>query len=225
VTAARGNFTRQAVFFHFIQLAKKPLFSPEGGFFTLWFFLAQCLQKSTQPAVAIIPLAVFNSISSLIFFHPTPVMKKTLMLLAALALTTAGTTFAQTAPAAGTAKMKIKGGKDHDKDKFTPEQKADKGAAKMAKELGLAPDQEARVEKILLARNQETQALKSKTGTDRKAAHDSMKALRDRYDGQLKAALTAEQFTKYQQLRAEHKGHGGHRGGPQDGKVKVKSKA
>jgi len=154
-------------------------------------------------------------------------MKKTLILLAALALATAGTSFAQTTPAPAAAKMKMKADKGprKDKPKLTPEQKADHGAAKMAKELGLAPDQEARIEKILLARNQEMKGLKEKAGTDRKAAHEQMKTVRDKYDNELKGALTAEQFAKYQQLRAEHKGHGGHHGhGPQDGKVKVKSK-
>jgi protein CpxP len=153
-------------------------------------------------------------------------MKKTLMLLAALVVATAGTSFAQTTPAP-TAKVKVKAdkGPKKDKPKLTPEQKADHGAAKMAKELGLAPDQEARVEKILLARQQEMKGLKDKAGADRKATHEQMKTLRDRYDNELKGALTAEQFAKYQQLRAEHKGHGGHHGpGPQDGKMKVKSK-
>ncbi|MDO7877512.1 hypothetical protein Q5H93_22425 [Hymenobacter sp. ASUV-10] len=154
-------------------------------------------------------------------------MKKTLILLAALALATTGTSFAQTTPATGTSKMKVKAdkGPKKDKPKLSPEQKADHGAAKMAKQLGLSPDQEARVEKILLARNQEMKGLKDKAGTDRKAAHEQMKTVRTKYDNELKGALTAEQFAKYQQLRAEHKGHGDHRGhGPQDGKMKVKSK-
>jgi protein CpxP len=153
-------------------------------------------------------------------------MNKTLLLLAALALATTGTSFAQTTPAPAATKVKMKPGQGPKKDKLTPEQKADKGAAKMTKELGLNPDQEARVEKILLARQQEMKTLKEKAGADRKAAHEQMKTVRDRYDNELKGAMTAEQFAKYQQLRAEHKGHGGHRGhGPQpDGKVKIKSK-
>ncbi|HEX8507095.1 MAG TPA: hypothetical protein VF630_17155, partial [Hymenobacter sp.] len=79
-------------------------------------------------------------------------MKKTLLLLAALALNTAGTSFAQTAPAARTSVKAHKGKGDHK----TPAQKADHKAAKMAKELGLTADQEARVEQLMLARQQET---------------------------------------------------------------------
>jgi protein CpxP len=150
-------------------------------------------------------------------------MKKTLILLAALALTTAGTTFAQTTTTAPK-KMKIK----QEKPKQSPAQKADHGAAKMAKELGLNADQEARIEKILLARQQEMQAMKAKTGTgtDHKAMQPEMKAMKERYDAQFKEVLTAEQYTKYSQLKDEHKGHGGpgKMHGPRDGKMKMKVK-
>ncbi|GAA4370236.1 hypothetical protein GCM10023185_44600 [Hymenobacter saemangeumensis] len=148
-------------------------------------------------------------------------MKKTLLLLAALAFATAGTTFAQSSNAAAPAKMKVK----EKKDKKTPEQKADHRAAKMAKELGLSPDQEARIEQILLARQQEMKALKEKTAGNGRAAHTEKKALRERYDAKFKDVLTAEQYAKFLQLRDEHKDDDGPGHGHGNGKMKMKEKS
>ena len=91
----------------------------------------------------------------------------------------------------------------------SPAQKADHKAAKMAKELGLNTDQENKVEQILLAENQEMQALHAKAaGTH--GMSPEMKAARAKYDAQLKAVLTPDQFAKLQARRAEHlKEHGG----------------
>ncbi|WP_051718747.1 hypothetical protein [Hymenobacter sp. IS2118] len=147
-------------------------------------------------------------------------MKKTLLLLAALAFTTAGTSFAQTTPAASTARKAHKG-RDH-KDNKTPAQKADYHAAKMAKDLGLTADQEARVEQLLVARQQESAAFKAKYGTDKKAGRTDMQASRQRYQTQLKSILTADQYAKMSQMKDEHRGHGKMKDG---GKMKMKTKA
>ncbi|UOQ96283.1 DUF4890 domain-containing protein [Hymenobacter sp. 5317J-9] len=144
-------------------------------------------------------------------------MKKTLMLLAALAFTTAGTSFAQTAPAA-TAPAKMHHGKGGHKD---PAKKADQHAAKMAKELGLTADQETKVEQLMLARQQETQALKTKYAANKTAGRAEMKASHEKYEAQLKSILTPEQYAKFDQMKAEHRGHGKMQGG----KTKVKAKA
>ena len=151
-------------------------------------------------------------------------MKKTLFLLAALAFATAGTSFAQTAvkttgtDANQTARHYGKGQKGP-KD---PAKMADRKAGKLAKELGLTADQETKVEQLLLARQQESAAFKTKYGTDRKAGRTEMKAAHDRYEAQLKAILTPEQFAKMDKLKDEHHGHGKMKDG---GKMKMKAKA
>ena len=149
-------------------------------------------------------------------------MKKTLFLLAALALTTAGTSFAQTAVKATGSDAKqtarhYESGKKGPKD---PAKMADHKAGKLAKELGLTADQEAKVEQLMLARQQESTALKAKYGTDRKAGRTEMRAAHDRYEAQLKTILTPEQFAKMDKLKAEHHGHG-----KDGGKMKMKAKA
>ena len=144
------------------------------------------------------------------------VMKKTLFLLAALAFSTAGTSFAQTAPVAASTKQ----GRQHaPKD---PAKMADRKAGKMAKELGLTADQEAKVEQLLLARQQEGAALKAKYGADKKAGRTEMKASHEKYQAQLKTILTPAQYAKFDQMKDEHHGHGRGQGG---GKTKVKAKA
>ena len=140
-------------------------------------------------------------------------MKKTLFLLAALALTTAGTSIAQTTPAA-TPMHKAR--KQAPK---LPAQKADRQAGKMANELGLNADQEAKVEQLLLARQQESAALKTKYAANKKAARPEMKAAHDRYEAQMKTILSAEQYAKFQLKKDEH--HDKAKGG----KMKMKAKA
>lgn len=138
-------------------------------------------------------------------------MKKSLFLIAALALAITGTSFAQTAPAARPAQTRQHPPQD-------PDKMADHRAGKMAKKLGLNADQEAKVELLLLARQQETAALKAKYGTDRKAGRAETKAAHERYQAQLKIVLTPEQFAKFNQMKDEHRGHD-HGGG------KTKAKA
>jgi Spy/CpxP family protein refolding chaperone len=147
-------------------------------------------------------------------------MKKTLALLAALSFATAGTSFAQTAPTA-TAKVKAHGGKGGHGPK-DPAKMADRKAGKMAKELGLNADQEAKVEQLLLARQQESQALKTKYAADKNAGRAEMKASHEKYQAQLKGILTPEQYAKFDQMKDEHHGHGKGQGG---GKMKMKAKA
>ena len=149
-------------------------------------------------------------------------MKKNLFLLAALAVATVGTSFAQTAVRttgsdANQTARHYATGKQGPRD---PAKMADHKAGKMAKELGLTADQEAKVEQLMLARQQESTALKNKYAADRNAGRTEMKAAYDRYEAQMKTILTPEQYAKLDKLKAEHHGHG--RG---DGKMKMKAKA
>ena len=145
-------------------------------------------------------------------------MKKNLMLLAALALTTVGTAFAQVPAPAATGTAARQTARHYAKVPKSPEQKADHNAGKMAKELGLNPDQEARVEKLLLARQQESAALKVKFGADKKTGRPGMKAANDRYHAGLKSILTADQYARFDQMKDEHRGRGHGRGKGKDAK-------
>lgn len=120
-------------------------------------------------------------------------MKKLLLLLATAAATTA-TSFAQMPAApAGTQK--------------SPDQLADRRAQYLAQELGLTPDQQARLQPVLQAQRQEMQAMREQvqTGGRRRGMGQDLKASQARYDAQIKGILTPDQYSKFSQLKDEQR--------------------
>ena len=126
-------------------------------------------------------------------------MKKMLVVLAAFALT-AGAASAQTTPQAG----RMGQGRTQDAAR-TPEQRADMQTKRLTQQLSLSADQSAKVRELALAENQELQALRGKfaSADSRKGAGQEMKAIQEKYDAQLKSVFSAEQYTKYLQMREE----------------------
>jgi protein CpxP len=143
-------------------------------------------------------------------------MKKSLLLLAALAFAT--TSFAQTAPT--TTQLPThrvhRMGQGQPK---TPEQRADRHTALLTKKLALTADQQPKVRQILLAQGQEAQALRAKypAKEQRQAHRQEMKAGRAKYQAQLQAVLSADQYGKLTAMQKEHHHKGGH-GGKQQAK-------
>jgi len=141
-------------------------------------------------------------------------MKKSLLLLAAMAFATAS--FAQTTP---TTTTQLPTHRVHRMGKgahHTPEQRAQHRTAMLTKKLSLTADQQAKVQQIMLAQAQEGQALKAKypAQEQRQALHQEMKAGHAKYQAQLQGVLSTDQYGKLQALHQErqHKGeHGGKR--------------
>ena len=132
-------------------------------------------------------------------------MKKFLLPLLALALS-ATAAAAQTTPDQA-------GGRP----RRTPEEMAARQAQGLAKRLNLSADQSAKVQQIMLARDQEMQAMRGQmqAGTgDRKQLRTQMQANRTKYDDQFKAVLTPEQFTQMQAMQADRRQRGGDQRGP-----------
>lgn len=120
-------------------------------------------------------------------------MQKTLVLLSVLAATAGRASVAQTrmAPAGATK---------------TPEERADRQTQALVKQLGLSAEQEPKVESILLAQLSDMQALNQKyPAGNRRGIGPELKATKAKYDEQLKAVLTPEQFAKLEQLRQERR--------------------
>ena len=146
-------------------------------------------------------------------------MKKSLLLLAAMAFATAS--FAQTTPAATTTQLPThrvhRMGKDEHK---TPEQRAEHRTAMLTKKLSLTAEQQPKVKQIMLAQAQEGQALKAKypAKEQRQALHQEMKAGHAKYQAQLQGVLTADQYGKLAAMKKEH-----HRRGEHAGQQKAKS--
>jgi protein CpxP len=145
-------------------------------------------------------------------------MKKSLLLLAAMAFATAS--FAQTAPAATTHLPTHRVHRMGQGQPKTPEQRADRHTALLTEKLSLTADQQPKVRQILLAQAQEGQALRAKypAKEQRQAHRQEMKAGRAKYQAQLQAVLSADQYGKLTAMQKEHHHKGGH-----GGKQQVKS--
>ena len=125
-------------------------------------------------------------------------MKNALLLLAALALTSAAQ--AQTTPPAQTAPLNSRAGAMR-----SPEQQAEAQAQRLAKELNLTADQQTKVQQLMAAQRQETQTAIQNAGGNRRAMGQAMRAGRDKFNGQLQTVLTPDQYTKYQQIMTERR--------------------
>lgn len=137
-------------------------------------------------------------------------MKKSLLLLAAMAFATAS--FAQTTPTPAQPAQAHHG--KHGKHAKTPEQRADHRTALLTKKLSLTAAQQPQVHQILLAQAQEGQALKAQypAQEQRQARHQAMRAGRAKYQAQLQGVLSADQYGKLQAMRQEHQHQGEHGG-------------
>lgn len=90
----------------------------------------------------------------------------------------------------------------------TPEEMAARQTEGLTKQLGLSADQSAKVQQILLARDQEMLSMRGQmqAGTgDRRQMREQLQANRAKYEDQLKAVLTPEQFATMQTLQANRR--------------------
>ena len=82
-----------------------------------------------------------------------------------------------------------------------------KVAAKMSQKLNLTPDQTARIEPLIAARQQKMSALRADTSLTPDARKQQFRAIHQESERQLAGILTPDQL---QQLKAMHHGHGRH---------------
>jgi Spy/CpxP family protein refolding chaperone len=94
----------------------------------------------------------------------------------------------------------------------TPEERVERQTKMMTETLALTADQTTKLKPILLARATEQSALREKMQGDREAMMGEFRKLNEKYNPQIKAILTAEQYTKYEANQAQMRG-GGQRGG------------
>lgn len=107
----------------------------------------------------------------------------------------------------------------------SPQEMAQHQTQRLSKQLNLSADQSARVQQIMQQRAQDMQAMRASApaGADRHQLREQMQANRAKYDDQLKAVLTPDQFGKYAALQQERHHHGPRpEGEGKDGKFKAK---
>ena len=101
-------------------------------------------------------------------------------------------------------------------EKMTPEQRQQKHLAKLTKELNLDNKQQDAVSKILADKNVKAQDLKAQKETrkangtkmspeERTAFRNNMIAEKANNENQIKGILTADQYAKWQAMRADNK--------------------
>ena len=79
-----------------------------------------------------------------------------------------------------------------------------KMAEKMSQRLGLSPDQTAKLEPILAARQQKMMELRNDTSLTPEQKHKQMRAANKEAHDQLATVLTPEQMAKMKEMRHEH---------------------
>ena len=91
----------------------------------------------------------------------------------------------------------------------SPEERAERQLTMMTETLTLTADQTTKLKPIILARSTEQSALRQKMqGGDREALMGEYRKLNEKYNAQIKAVLTAEQYTKYEANQAQMRGGG-----------------
>ena len=90
----------------------------------------------------------------------------------------------------------------------TPEGMVARRVQYLTEELALTTDQQTRLQPILLAQREQLQTLKAgrTTGGRRYGSPQDMKAAEVKFDEQLKAVFTPEQFAKYTQMKVQQTG-------------------
>jgi protein CpxP len=78
-------------------------------------------------------------------------------------------------------------------------------AKKMAKELGLTPDQVSKIEPILADRDQQMQAVRSDTTLAPKDRHAKAHSIRQDSDNKIEAILSDTQKQQYEQIKQSRK--------------------
>lgn len=89
----------------------------------------------------------------------------------------------------------------------SPEQMVARRTQYLAKELGLNTDQQARLQPLLLAQRQQMQVLREQrvTGGRRLGTVQDLKAAQAKFDEQLKAVFTPEQYTRFNAMRDDQR--------------------
>ena len=95
-----------------------------------------------------------------------------------------------------------------EKDRKTPQERAKLRTEHMTKELELSPEQQAKVEAINLKYADRVEAVRAEREAERTAKREAAEAMHAAHDAEMKAVLTADQYTKWvakkQEAKAKH---------------------
>ena len=86
-----------------------------------------------------------------------------------------------------------------------PAVRANKDTERMAQELSLTADQKSKIYNINLEKAKALDAAKQKDGSNQQAFADDRKVIRTEREKEIKAVLTADQATKWEQMKTDKK--------------------
>lgn len=89
--------------------------------------------------------------------------------------------------------------------KKTPEERAQKRAERLQKDLSLSDDQYKQVYDLFLSQGQQMKALRESSEEDKTARKEKMKSIWQNTDASISGILSSEQNTKYEQFKKERK--------------------
>lgn len=88
----------------------------------------------------------------------------------------------------------------------TPEQRATNRSEMLAKKLVLTAEQKQSMYTLILDRINKAEPIRAKYAADKKGMHKELKPIMEEFNTKVKALLTPEQLTKWEQIKAEQKG-------------------
>lgn len=86
---------------------------------------------------------------------------------------------------------------------LSPQERTQRQLERYQKQLDLTADQTSKIKEIVTASMEEMQKLRGQAGSDRQAMFQSMQALNQKRNEQIKAVLTEEQKAKFEKMQAE----------------------
>lgn len=92
-----------------------------------------------------------------------------------------------------------------DKTAKTPQERAKARTERMSKELGLTPDQAAKVEAINVKYADKAVDMRTERQAERTEVRKEGMAMRDAHDAEIKAVLTADQYAQWTAKKEEMK--------------------
>ena len=92
---------------------------------------------------------------------------------------------------------------------MNPEQRAEQQTAQMTEKLSLSEAQAGKVKEINLKYANKMKEARDAADGDRDAMRETMTAIRDEHDKELKTVLTGEQYTQWDRIRTEQRNNRG----------------
>ena len=87
----------------------------------------------------------------------------------------------------------------------TPEQRATNRSEMLAKKLVLTAEQKQSMYTLILDRINKAEPIRAKYAADKKGMHKELKPIMEEFNTKVKALLTPEQLTKWEQIKGKRK--------------------